>query len=77
MLGTLSTVMFTTGFGLGMSCAEAGPMLAEAAPIPIYRQCPINHGQANIIESRPDPDDHKPPPTVLIDHSADNSNKNQ
>lgn len=35
---TLPTVLFTTGFGLGMACAEAGPMLTAAPP-----RCPIPH----------------------------------
>jgi hypothetical protein len=39
LLGTIPTIMFTTGFGLGMACGEAGPMLTGSAPI--HRQCLI------------------------------------
>lgn len=34
--------MFTTGFGLGMACAEAGPIAASSVP-PLYRSCPVIH----------------------------------
>ena len=43
---TLPTVLFTTGFALGMACAEAGPMLAGSSRYPV--QCPIDHRRPTV-----------------------------
>lgn len=51
---TLPTVLFTTGFGLGMACAEAGPMLTAAHPAtritPHIKHCPMEqHPTVEIV----------------------------
>lgn len=34
--------MFTTGFGLGMACAEAGPIIHQTVPRMTSGQCPMH-----------------------------------